>query len=76
MQTPYPKSALRGLITAGTILGVAACVAVTFTSFVGITQIGLIVRWFPVALIAIFLGITMVLLQKDAKQRANKNGAK
>lgn len=73
MQTPYPKSALRGLITAGTILSVAACVAVTFTAFVGVTQIGLIVRWFPVALIAIFLGITMVLLRKDATRRANKS---
>ena len=71
MHTPYPKSAVRGLINAGSILAVAACIAVTFTVFVGVTQIGLIVRWFPVALIAVFLGITMILLQKDANRRKN-----
>lgn len=74
MNLPYPKSAIAGLIIAGLCLGAAGTVAAVFFSVLAWTQWNFIVSWLPVVFIAVFLAITMVLLQRDASAR--RRGAK
>lgn len=70
MQTPYPKSALQGLIAAVIILGVAVTAGTVLVLAIGLTQFGILVAWLPVVLLAVFLTITLVLLQRDANARS------
>lgn len=69
MNLPYPKNAIAGLIIAGLCLGGAGTAAAVFFGILAWTQLNLLVTWLPVALIAVFLAITMVLLQRDATAR-------
>lgn len=69
MNLPYPKNAIAGLIIAGLCLGGAGTVAAVFFGVLAWTQLNLLVTWLPVVFIAVFLTITMVLLQRDAVAR-------
>ncbi|MBU3664705.1 MAG: hypothetical protein FGM15_02330 [Chthoniobacterales bacterium] len=72
MQPAYPRNAIRGLIIAAILLGFAGGVAITLAGAIAVTQASILVSWLPVVLIAVFLGITMVLLQRDASRRGGK----
>jgi hypothetical protein len=69
MNLSYPKSAIVGLIIAGFCLGVGGTAAAIFFGVLAWTQWNFLVSWLPVVFIAIFLAITMVLLQRDANAR-------
>lgn len=69
MNLPYPKNAIAGLIIAGLCLGGAGTAAAVFFGILAWTQLNLLVTWLPVVLIAVFLAIAMVLLQRDATAR-------
>jgi hypothetical protein len=74
MNLPYPKSAIAGLIIAGFCLGVGGTTAAVFFGLLAWTQWNFLVSWLPVVFIAIFLAITMVLLQRDATARRRGGG--
>jgi hypothetical protein len=67
MQSPYIKSVVQGLILAGLSLGFAGGAATALFVLIAYTQAPWIVSVVPVVLIAVFLVITMAVLQKDAK---------
>lgn len=66
MQNPYIKTVIHGLILAGISLGVAGTAAVTLFVVIAWTQSPWIVSVVPVVFIAVFLFITLAVLQRDA----------
>ncbi|MBE2179844.1 MAG: hypothetical protein IAE97_05180 [Chthoniobacterales bacterium] len=66
MQSSYTKAVIAGLIVAGVSVGLAATIALTLFVTIAVTQNGFLVSVVPVIFIAVFLVITLALLQKDA----------
>ena len=66
MQSEYTKSIVKGLIIGALCLGFAGSCASVIVFTVGYIQNPWIVSATPVVFIAIFLVVTMALLQKDA----------
>jgi hypothetical protein len=66
VQSEYIKTIVRGLTIGGLCLGFAGACASVILFTVGYIQNPLIVSATPVVFIAIFLVVTMALLQKDA----------
>jgi hypothetical protein len=72
----YIKSVIKGMTVAHICLGVAAVFGFVMVVAVGWTQLPFLVSWVPVILIALFLIVTTILLQKDAvaqRQGPNKD---
>lgn len=65
----YVKSIIQGMLVGGVILATAGGIATTLFVVLAWTQLYWLVVWVPVVFIAIFLLVTMVLLQKDADAR-------
>lgn len=65
MDTDYVKSVIKGLTIGHICLGIAATAAFITVVVVGWTQLDILVSWVPVVLIAVFLAVTTLLLQKD-----------
>jgi len=61
----YVKSVIKGLTIGHLCLGIAATAAFITVVVVGWTQLDILVSWVPVVLIAVFLAVTTLLLQKD-----------
>lgn len=66
MQSSYTKSVIVGLIVGGICIGLAGTIALALFVTLAVTQNGFLVSVVPVIFIAVFLVITLVLLQKDA----------
>jgi hypothetical protein len=66
VQSEYTKSIVKGLIIGALCLGFAGSCASVIVFTVGYIQNPWIVSATPVVFIAIFLVVTMALLQKDA----------
>jgi len=66
VQSEYIKTIVRGLTIGGLCLGFAGACATVIVFTVGYIQNPLIVSATPVVFIAIFLLVTIALLQKDA----------
>lgn len=73
MDSDYVKSVVKGLTLGHICLGFAATAAFITVVTVGWTQWEFLVSWVPVILIAVFLSVTTVLLQRDM---ANPSGGK
>ena len=65
----YVKSIIHGMIIGAITLGIAGGVGVSLFVILGWLQIPFMVAWIPVIFIAIFLVVTLALLQKDANAR-------
>jgi len=65
VDTDYVKSVIKGLTIGHICLGIAATAAFITVVVVGWTQLDILVSWVPVVLIAVFLAVTTLLLQKD-----------
>lgn len=65
----YVKSIIQGMFIGAITLGIAGGAAVTLFVILGWLQIPFMVACIPVVFIAIFLLVTMALLQKDANAR-------
>lgn len=65
MDIDYVKSVIKGLTIGHLCLGIAATAAFVTVVVVGWTQLDILVSWVPVVLIAVFLAVTTLLLQKD-----------
>lgn len=65
----HVKSVVKGLTIGHICLGFAATVAFATVVTVGWTQLEFLVFWVPVILIAVFLAVTTLLLQKDMAVR-------
>ncbi len=66
MQSSYTKAVIAGMVVAGISVGLAATIALALFVTIAVTQNGFLVSVVPVIFIAVFLIITLVLLQKDA----------
>ncbi len=65
----YVKTVIQGLLVGGVILATAGGIATVLFVALAWTQFYWLVVWVPVVFIAIFLLVTMVLLQNDANAR-------
>ena len=65
MDNDYVISVIKGLTIGHVCLGIAATAAFITVVVVGWTQLDILVSWVPVVLIAVFLAVTTLLLQKD-----------
>lgn len=77
MDNEYIKSVIKGLTVAHVCLGLAATAGLITVIAVGWTQLTFLVDWVPVILIAVFLVVTTVLLQRDmsVQERDKKRGS-
>jgi CHASE2 domain-containing sensor protein len=65
----YVKSVIQGILVGGVLLALAGGIATTLFVVLAWTQFYALVVWVPVVFIAIFLFVTLALLQKDANAR-------
>ena len=76
MDNDYVKSVIKGLTIGHICLGIAATAAFITVVAVGWTQLEVLVSWVPVILIAAFLAVTTLLLQKDMAARCKHQQSK
>jgi len=76
VDSDYIKSVIKGLTIGHLCVGFAAFAAFVTVVVVGWTQFDLLVSWVPVILIAVFLLVTTLLLQKDMVAQEKQQNSK
>ena len=71
MERDYVKSVIKGLTIGHLCLGFAGFAGIVTVAIVGWTQLNFLVSWVPVILAALFLLVTILLLQKDMVAQEN-----